>query len=126
MQTLPLRRETLTCLRPAQDPFLKYQVGAPYEALRKFNGRLFGAAGRTISSLLEWWNSKVRLPEALLLLDARRVAGADRRQPCCRLAIRLLWGPAMARQASPRSEAGIRLAHSACCQPYPVQSRTLL
>jgi hypothetical protein len=56
-------------------------VGPPYEALRKFNGRLFGAAGRTIYSLLEWWNSKARLSEALLLLAARRVAGADMVRP---------------------------------------------
>ena len=43
------------------DPFLKYQVGAPYEAMREFNGKLFGAAGRTIHHVLEWWTSqKVR------------------------------------------------------------------
>ena len=39
------------------DPFLEHQVGPLYEAMRTFNGKLFGAAGRTLYRLLEWWNS---------------------------------------------------------------------
>ena len=39
------------------DPFLKYQIGPLYEAMRIINGRLFGMAGRTLYRLLEWWHS---------------------------------------------------------------------
>ena len=39
------------------DPFLEYQIGPLYEAMRTINGRLFGMAGRTLYRLLEWWNS---------------------------------------------------------------------
>ena len=50
-----------------QDPFLKYQVGAPYEAMREFNGRIFGAAGRSIHHFLEWWHSSKVGPSCLCL-----------------------------------------------------------
>ena len=74
MQTLHILIVALSLPAP-QDPFMKYQVGAPYEALRKFNGRLFGVAGRTIFRLLQWWNSKVLLP--VCQQCARMTAGTD-------------------------------------------------
>lgn len=39
------------------EPFLKYNLGPfsrLYEAMRVFNGKLFGLAGRTIHRFLEW------------------------------------------------------------------------
>ena len=40
------------------EPFLKYQVGLPYEAWRALNGRVYAIAGRAIYKILDWWNTK--------------------------------------------------------------------
>lgn len=47
------------------EPFLKYQVGRPYEAWRALNGRLFAAAGRAIYKAMDWWHTtKAWAPDA--------------------------------------------------------------